>query len=308
VFGGNREQVQQLSDLDYWKSKGNAGTSNGQPQTIEPTQRADLFCVTGSALVANTRADNSFTFTANSGQPVSLDGRVFSSFVAPSSDWIYAIVPRDALPTFPSIAPGGGGTGGFSINGNLAFTLPGSNATITGPPTNQDIQFLASDTTGLMSVRRNVIDFEIGGLTRLAGYFIYYNGIETAGIGVPAIYANGGPQHQTNAAPASVTYSPPSTAGQYRLFVTLLVKTATTLTLKMSVTYTGADGTSHVDALVFQKEGSATLLTSVTAADRYVADQSFLIDASGGTITIADASGTYTTCEYWVQPNLEQLA
>jgi hypothetical protein len=135
------------------------------------------------------------------------------------------------------------------------------------------------------------------------------NAIATDGAtGVPVVYKTGGPQHNTNAAPASVTYTPPATAGMYRLFIGLLVKTGTTISLTIKVTYTGADGTGKTDVLVFQKENSTTLLTAVVAADRYVADHVFLVDNSGGAITIADNSGTYTTCEYYYQPTIEQMA
>ncbi len=200
--------------------------------------------------------------------------------------------------------------------GGMASGMDLSQGTFANGDLNLTAQFkiqAAGNTTLALDGSQNLNLTPPGGTTNMGGFKLTGGKVTTyasraaAGFGVPAIYANGGPQHQTNAAPSSVAYTPPSTAGQYRLTASLLVKTGTTIALSVKVTYTGADGSSHSDVLVWQKENSATLLTSVIAADRYTAWHSFLIDNSAGAITIADNSGTYTTCEYWYQPNLEQL-
>lgn len=115
-------------------------------------------------------------------------------------------------------------------------------------------------------------------------------------------------QHQTNAAPTSVVINTPALATGYRLAVSALIKTATTLTFKLAVTYTGADGSSHTDLLPFIREGSTASGTSLTVADRYSCTYSFIIDNSATAITVADSSGTYTTCEYWLKVDLVPLA
>ena len=114
---GDRVDRKSLDDLAEWKAKGNLGLTNGQTQKIAPNQRADLFCVNASTLTADSRAGNSISVAFNGGQSLSLDGRVFADFAAPSSDWAYALVPLDAFPTFPS------GAGGSSASLLAALTL-----------------------------------------------------------------------------------------------------------------------------------------------------------------------------------------
>jgi hypothetical protein len=136
--------------------------------------------------------------------------------------------------------------------------------------------------------------------------FQQYAGITLAGNGIPAIYGATAPTHKTNAAPASTTYASPA-AGFYRITVAADVKTATTLSLAMKVTYTDSEGTAQTDALVWTKEGSTTLLTAVVAADRYVADYA-ICAGTATSIVVADNSGTYTTCDYYYGVAIEQLA
>lgn len=136
-----------------------------------------------------------------------------------------------------------------------------------------------------------------------------YNGIATVGLGVPAIYGGGTTQHKTNAAPTAVTYTPPSAAGSYVLNVAATIKTATSLALKLKLTYTGADGSAKTDTPGWlistggQTNGGTGLTTAINGAISYM----FNVDASGGVITLADNSGTYTTCEYYLTPTIQQF-
>jgi hypothetical protein len=313
----DREDVKLLSDLAYWKVAGQAGETTGQAQTIPQASRADLFCTAGSELVATTRSGQSMTGTFNAGQPITLDGRVFTSFNAPDDDWLFAIVPRDAKPTFPSIAPGGGGSGGLQTPGPLIIT---STASPASPPIsgtlagwisgyNAESGVLALDAPTGVIVGYNsaaYLDLHNGIYLSASSKILRYNGIATAGNAIPAIYGATSPTHKTNAAPATTTYASPA-AGFYRITLAVDVKTATTLSLKMAVTYTDSEGTAQTDVLVFTKENSTTLLTAVVAADRHSAVYS--ICTNGATnIVVEDDSGTYTTCDYYYAVSIEQLA
>jgi hypothetical protein len=136
-----------------------------------------------------------------------------------------------------------------------------------------------------------------------------YNAITTAGLGVPAIYKTSSQLANTNAAPTSVAYTPPSTPGTYRASGYIEVTTGTTISLKLKLTYGSPGGTDPVtDGIDFQQQGSITFLTAIVTTGRYFFTMPFAIDNSGTAITLADNSGTYTTCVYNLVYTLEQLA
>lgn len=138
-----------------------------------------------------------------------------------------------------------------------------------------------------------------------------YNNIFTAGIGIPPIYAAGAQTLYTNAAPTTLTYTPPSTAGVYRLSGGLNILTGGTLTFKVKVTYKDPGGNAITDIPVFTQQNSATLLAGGPTANttgRFFFSMIFPIDNSATAITIADNVGTYTAGTYYWTPILEQLA
>ena len=135
-----------------------------------------------------------------------------------------------------------------------------------------------------------------------------YENINTVGTGTPPIYGGGTTQHKTNAAPTSVTYTPPSAAGAYVLTVGATIKTATSLALKLKLTYTGADGAAKSDTpgWLISTGGTVNGGTGITTAVDASMSWLFNVDNSGGVITLADNSGTYTTCEYWLTPIIQE--
>jgi hypothetical protein len=300
--GQNREDVSNLSDLDFWQAAGNAGATTGQDQKIPVGGRADLFCATGSTLTVTTRAGNSFSQAFNSGQPVSLDGRVVSTFNAPKSDWVYVIVPRDAEPTFPSIAPGGGGTGNFTVQlgSGQAFIVKdhAGNTIIEATDTND--AFYAEGVTAIggadFQINASGIPFEVGG-------------ISTAGLGLPTIYAATKQKSETGSADANVmTYAPPSTAGQYRLTVTAEVASATSGVISFTLTWQDSQGNLHsnIALLMFQNQVATPATTFTTsAAGYYSIDFTFSIDNSGTSIVLKWVGGGTSAAK--VSSALEQL-
>lgn len=112
----------------------------------------------------------------------------------------------------------------------------------------------------------------------------------------------------TNAAPTTVSFTPPAEAGIYRISGYLNVTTGTTIAAALKITYKDPQGNSRNDGVVFQKAGSATLLTSVVTTGQQTFHETIAIDNSGTAITVADNSGTYTTCVYDLAVVIERLA
>lgn len=116
-------------------------------------------------------------------------------------------------------------------------------------------------------------------------------------------------QSPSNAAPTTVSYTPPATAGTYRLSAFLDVTTATTITFKTKLTYTDPAGSATTDRPGWYLENSG-VVTQPTAntADRFTTiPYIFGIDNSGAAISLADDAGTYTTCAYRLNTVLERL-
>ncbi len=114
----------------------------------------------------------------------------------------------------------------------------------------------------------------------------------------------------TNVAPTTLSFTPPSVAGTYRISAQLNATTATTLTFKNILGYTDSTAAARTDIPVWERQNSATMLVAPTAntADRFVQGPFlFSIDNSGTAITLGDNAGTYTTCVYDYTVVLERL-
>lgn len=139
-----------------------------------------------------------------------------------------------------------------------------------------------------------------------SGQFNNYGKITTAGVGLAAIYKTD-IESQTNTAPTGFSYTPPATAGTYRVSGFIEVTTGTTLALKLKVTYKTPSAASGSDEMVFVLQNSTTLLTSIITTGRYYFSQIIGIDNSATAIALSDNAGTYTTCVYSINAVLEQL-
>lgn len=140
---------------------------------------------------------------------------------------------------------------------------------------------------------------------------VYYNGVSTVGAGVPPIYAAGAQTLYTNAAPTTVSYTPPATAGVYRISAYLNILTGGTQTFKIKITYKDPGGNAVTDIPDFEQQNSVTLLAGspgANATGRFWFVAVIAIDNSATAITVADNAGTYTAGTYYWTPVLEQLA
>lgn len=135
-----------------------------------------------------------------------------------------------------------------------------------------------------------------------------YNNIATAGLGVPAIYSESISATKT-ANFTAATYTPPATAGRYRVGAVLTTTSATnTGTLQVTVDYKDSQGTTHTADVIPLANAAGAIAASVTSA------ASVEFHAIPTEITINNAATAIVlkvvitgTVSYTVAPVVEQL-
>jgi len=140
---------------------------------------------------------------------------------------------------------------------------------------------------------------------------IGFNAIATAGLGVPAIYTAYASGSQNAALTAVGSYTPPATAGRYRVTANVYCTVGTTTTFSVKVNYYDLNGTGHADILPLVSAaapGVFLLNGLVIAAGTYYAMPIEIdIDNSQTPITFSTV-GTFTTVTYFLNATLEQLS
>jgi|GEM_PF-1581698 hypothetical protein len=141
--------------------------------------------------------------------------------------------------------------------------------------------------------------------------FAKYNNIATAGLGLSAIYTAYASGSQNAALTAVGSYTPPATAGRYRVTANVYCTVGTTTTFSVKVNYKDLNGTSHADILPLVSAaapGVFLLNGLVIAAGTYYAMPIEIdIDNSQTPITFSTV-GTFTTVTYFLNATLEQLS
>jgi hypothetical protein len=141
-----------------------------------------------------------------------------------------------------------------------------------------------------------LVSFDSSGNMTLLGKLSSYNGLATSGLGMvtivsaPTILTD-----KTSAASNFINYTPPSTAGVYRIIAMVNVTAWTTpATFTVVVTYTDNKGNARTETLALVKGSSGAGVAAVTTVDRYYATPFVLaIDNSGTAITLS-TTGTFT--------------
>jgi hypothetical protein len=149
----------------------------------------------------------------------------------------------------------------------------------------------------------------ISGGSRI-GQIVTYNGVNTAGLGVPAIYGAISQVNVTSTANASLlSYTPPAQAGTYRVLLAVTVSSATSGVVSLTLTWKNAYSVSEsaIAILLFQNQ-VATPATSFTtsAAGYYAGDQVIDIDNSQTPIVLGWVGGGTITAK--VSATIEQMA
>lgn len=209
-----------------------------------------------------------------------------------------------------------GNLGLFNTSGTEVLVLPnGSSLVATLPALNYDGSNLElsaplGQQSGLAIAKSYVLYVNASGVNFIKP-ISSFNNIFTAGLGVPAIYAAYSQTGKTAAVTNAINYTPPATAGTYRLSFSVDVTTATTDNFTVVATWKDASGNAISQNLGgSDKNGTALTAGAITNAigrGVYYGSALFSIDNSATAITLSTA-GTFTTVTYNLAATLEQLA
>ena len=312
---------------------GLASTSNNTlllPTTSSDTLAAlgtvETFTVTqtfnstsGASVVLSSAAASSGTTTVNSTALDMLGSYWNGSSAVPFGFRLYADVSATTPAGYISFNKNSNGTvtelwqlnqNGFFISDNVSASEPsGSSVAYFGASSGGGWVFSAtSNSTGYFAFKTNgSTKFIVNG----AGIVSTYDQRSTTGNGVPAIFASYSTTGQTGAVSNAINYTPPSTAGTYRMGWSVDVTTATTLNFTIVATWKDASGNSISQTLGgFDKSGNALVagaITNTIGTGVYYGSVVFSINNGGTAITLS-TSGTFTSVVYNLTATLEQLA
>lgn len=145
----------------------------------------------------------------------------------------------------------------------------------------------------------------------IGGKIVSYNGITTAGYGVPVVVGRGRATAQTASAGAVATYTVGASDGSFIVFANVLVTASTTHSFQIQCAYTDEGNTARTLLLTFELV-AASAVSAVVNANGTVPYHglSHQIRAKAGTtITIqTQAAGTYTSVTYNVEGTIVQVA
>jgi hypothetical protein len=150
----------------------------------------------------------------------------------------------------------------------------------------------------------------VNGTISIARVIAQYQGVATAGIGVPAIYGEGRAVGAVAAVASVATYTVGAADGTFRVSANVNVTTATLHSFSVTCSYTDETNTPRVLTLPFVQLGGVTLvgtITNATGAGPYEGVSLTIRAKTATTITIA-TSGTFTTIVYNVEGVIEQVA
>jgi hypothetical protein len=144
----------------------------------------------------------------------------------------------------------------------------------------------------------------------ITGAISFYNGVSTAGIGVPAVYGTGNSGTTTNATIASLATYTSTSGGQFDIGAYVNVTTATAAAMTITVTWTDESSTSRTATFSLVQNGVPTpiqTITNVTGVGAYCGLPMTIGVVAGGVITVATA-GTVTGIVYTARASIKQAA
>ncbi len=169
--------------------------------------------------------------------------------------------------------------------------------------------FYGTITTG--AARKTFAFLEAPALTTWSssGKLTNYNSVNTAGWGIPAIYASGRSVAQVAAVASVAAYTVGAADGSFRIDANVLVTTSTTHNFTVTCAYTDESNTGRTLTLTFSSLAGVflTAITNVTGAGPYEGVILRIRCKASTAITIATV-GTFTTVTYNVEATIEQVA
>jgi hypothetical protein len=139
-----------------------------------------------------------------------------------------------------------------------------------------------------------------------------YNGVNTAGNGVPVIVAQGRVTAQTAAVASIAAYTVGAADGTFEVSANVLVTTSTTHTFTLTCAYTDEGNSARTLTMTFGLVAGGVATTSIANAAGAVPYHGVPVTIrckAATSITIASAAGgTYTTVTYNAEGIIKQLA
>lgn len=206
----------------------------------------------------------------------------------------------------------------MSNGGTAKFTIPAVGATsgqvvfANGAGTSGVGLDLSSDQSLLLRSRdfTQYADLTLRALST-AGKYTSYNGVATAGWGVPAIQASARFTAQVAAKASVATYTVGAADGSFEVSCNVLVTTSTTHSFGVSVAYTDEGNTARTIFLDFASSagfpGGSAAIVNANGAISYLGTVRLIRAKASTSITIA-TSGTFTTVTYNVEGCIKQVA
>lgn len=182
--------------------------------------------------------------------------------------------------------------------------LPNNAAVIArNAANNADIALIYARTDDLVQLGDG--NFSVGIISKVA----IYNGVTTAGWGIPSIQAAARFAAQTAAKASVAAYTVGAADGTFEVSANVLVTTATTHNFTITVAYTDESNVARTLTLSFsQLTGTfLTAITNVTGAGPYEGVPLHIRAKASTSITIA-TTGTFTTVTYNVDGLIKQVA
>jgi hypothetical protein len=143
----------------------------------------------------------------------------------------------------------------------------------------------------------------VQGITALAG-------VNTAGKGVPAIYASARTATQTNTTATITSYANPAADGSFEVTAYVNVSAATAASMTVTCTFTDETNTSRTATFSFVQNGVAVpiqTITNATGAGAYLGMTMRIRAKASTTITVATA-GTVSGITYIAESDIKQVA
>jgi hypothetical protein len=147
---------------------------------------------------------------------------------------------------------------------------------------------------------------------KISGKITAYNGVTTAGNGVPVVVGYGRVTAKTAAVASIAAFTVGAEDGSFEVSANVLVTTATTHAFTLTCAYTDEGGSARTLTLTFGLVAGGVATTSVANATGTVPYHGVPVcirAKAATTITIASAAGgTYTTVVYNAEGIIRQLA
>jgi hypothetical protein len=137
--------------------------------------------------------------------------------------------------------------------------------------------------------------YSISGDLTLGAKVVKVNNRTTAGLGVAPVFATASSTANNAALTNAINYTPPATAGTYRVSGVVNVTAWTTpATFAVNLGYKDASGNARTEVAHLRRGSNGADAAAVTAVDRWFFDfAAVMVDNSGTAITVSTA-GTFT--------------